>query len=52
MGCQRAQGFLWSRGVPLDELAAAVDRCAAVPLPAVGSRIPLARTPLDEQTAQ
>jgi len=56
MGCQRAQGFLWSPAVPSAELADAVSRCASVPLPvpppALGVRIPAARTPLDHHLAQ
>ncbi|MCW2715081.1 MAG: hypothetical protein JWN88_2128 [Frankiales bacterium] len=44
MGCQRAQGFLWSPGVPLAALATAVDGCQQTPLPTDGprGRIPLA----------
>jgi diguanylate cyclase (GGDEF)-like protein len=54
MGCRRAQGFLWSRGVPLDQLAKAVDRCAAVPVPAASTRlrVPLACTSNDPDTSQ
>jgi diguanylate cyclase (GGDEF)-like protein len=54
MGCQRAQGFLWSRGVPLAELPEAVDRCATVPVPVSGPRvrIPLPRGAVDEDLAQ
>jgi EAL domain-containing protein (putative c-di-GMP-specific phosphodiesterase class I) len=54
MGCQRAQGFLWSPGVPVEELPAAVDRCAAVPVPAVGTgvRIPRARRAEEQDVAQ
>jgi sensor c-di-GMP phosphodiesterase-like protein len=56
MGCQRAQGFLWSPAVPSSELPDAVERCAAVPVPVpapgLGVRIPAARTPLDHHLAQ
>ncbi|CAN5285412.1 hypothetical protein BH24ACT10_BH24ACT10_05840 [soil metagenome] len=33
-GCQQAQGFLWSRPVPAQDLPAALEGCRAVPVPA------------------
>ncbi len=35
LGCQQAQGFLWSTGVPVDGLARAVEGCASVQVPAL-----------------
>jgi EAL domain-containing protein (putative c-di-GMP-specific phosphodiesterase class I) len=54
MGCHRAQGFLWSPGVPVDQLPAAVERCADVALPVSGPRvrIPRAWATVDEDVAQ
>ena len=54
MGCQRAQGFLWSPAVPSDQLPDAVARCAAVPVPpqARRVRIPPPRGPVDHELAQ
>jgi EAL domain-containing protein (putative c-di-GMP-specific phosphodiesterase class I) len=54
MGCQRAQGFLWSPGVPTGELLDAAARCAAVPVPAPssGAGIPPASSTFDQDRTQ
>ncbi|MDX6218897.1 MAG: hypothetical protein QOJ48_578 [Frankiales bacterium] len=33
LGCNQGQGFLWSRGVPVHELLAALDKCADIATP-------------------
>ena len=38
LGCQLAQGFLWSPAVPVAELAPALMRAMAVPVPTRGDR--------------
>ncbi len=38
LGCQLAQGFLWSPAVPLDQLAAAVTGLAGITVPRSASR--------------
>ena len=50
-GCHLAQGFLWSRPVPADQLHAALEACLRVPVPAGPGRPQLPAPRVDATTA-
>jgi len=51
LGCQQAQGFLWSHPVPNEDLPAALEACRAVEVPVPAAPTPPPAVELDEQTA-
>ena len=53
-GCQLAQGYLWSRPVPPQDLAAALEACARIPVPAAtrAGRPELPAPVVDDAVAQ
>ena len=52
LGCERGQGFLWSPAVPVDRLAAALQRCREVMVPAPVRSPSPAAVPVDVETVR